>query len=98
MTPNGSPMRVLGTRFRAPPHAAPRLHISVTAAASGKHHGHLDESDAPRSLAPVRLPERLDGTRLEHLSASSLDRFWRRPESWRAHYLARVRGPESGDL
>src|SRR4051812_4807478 len=53
---------------------------------------------APRLLVPVRLPERLDGTRLEHLSASSLARFWRCPESWRAHYLARVRGPESPDL
>jgi PD-(D/E)XK nuclease superfamily len=53
---------------------------------------------APRLLVPVRLPERLDGTRLEHLSASSLARFWRCPESWRAHYLARVRGPESPGL
>jgi hypothetical protein len=55
-------------------------------------------ADRPRLLAPVRLPERLDGTRLEHLSASSLARFWRCAESWRAHYLARVRGPESADL
>src|SRR3954466_8088717 len=52
----------------------------------------------PRLLAPVRLPERLDGQRLEHLSASSLGRFWGCPESFRAHYLARVRGPESADL
>jgi len=55
-------------------------------------------ADAPRLLAPVRLPERLDGQRLEHLSASSLARFWRCPESFRAHYLARDRGPESADL
>src|SRR3954463_13741968 len=53
---------------------------------------------APRLLVPVRLPERLDGTRLDHLSASSLARFWRCPEAWRAHYLARVRGPESAEL
>ena len=31
-------------------------------------------------------------------SASSLARVWRCPESWRTHYLARVRGPESPDL
>src|SRR3954454_21985813 len=55
-------------------------------------------ADRPRLLAPVRLPERLDGTRLEHLSASSLARFWRCAEAWRAHYLARVRGPESAEL
>src|SRR4051794_571603 len=53
---------------------------------------------APRLLTPVRLPRRLDGQRLEHLSASSLARFWRCPEAWRAHYLARVRGPESAEL
>src|SRR5215207_8891524 len=53
---------------------------------------------APRVLAPVRLPQRLDGQRLDHLSASSLAKFWRCPEAWRAHYLARVRGPESAEL
>lgn len=53
---------------------------------------------APRLLAPVRLPRRLDGQRLDHLSASSLAKFWRCPEAWRAHYLARVRGPESAEL
>jgi hypothetical protein len=53
---------------------------------------------APRLLTPVRLPRRLDGQRIDHLSASSLARFWRCPEAWRAHYLARVRGPESAEL
>ena len=52
----------------------------------------------PPLLAPVRLPERLDGTRLDHLSASSLALSWRCSESWRARYLARVRGPESAEL
>src|SRR4051794_2284582 len=55
-------------------------------------------ADTPRLLAPVRLPERMDGRRIEHLSASSLARFWRCPEAWRAHYLTRVRGPESAEL
>src|SRR4051794_19474242 len=58
----------------------------------------ITAADTPRLLAPVRLPERLDGSRLEHLSRPSLARFWRCPESFRAHYLARVRGPESADL
>jgi transposase len=49
-------------------------------------------------LAPVRLPQRLDGTCLDHLSASSLAQFWRCSESWRARYLGRVRGPESAEL
>ena len=52
----------------------------------------------PRLLAPVHLPPRLDGTRLDHLSASSLALFWRCSESWRARYLARIRGPESAEL
>jgi len=52
----------------------------------------------PRLLAPVRLPARLDGSRLEHLSASSLPRFWRCPEAWRAHYLQRRRGPDTPEL
>src|SRR3954466_3189717 len=55
-------------------------------------------SAPPRLLAPVRLPKRLDGTRLDHLSASSLALFWRCSESWRARYLARVRRPESAEL
>src|SRR5688500_16790053 len=53
---------------------------------------------APRLLAPVRLPHRLDGTRLDHLSASSLALFWRSAETWRVRYLARVREPESAEL
>jgi hypothetical protein len=53
---------------------------------------------SPQMLAPVRLPQRLDGTRLDHLSASSLALFGRCSESWRARYLARVRGPESAEL
>src|SRR4051794_19583941 len=52
----------------------------------------------PRLLAPIRLPRRLDGQRLEHLSASSLAKFWRCPEAFRQHYLARLRGPESAEL
>jgi hypothetical protein len=52
----------------------------------------------PRLLAPERLPLRLDGTRLDHRSASSRALFWRCGESWRARYLARVRGPESAEL
>src|SRR4051794_27151976 len=53
---------------------------------------------APRLLAPIRLPRRLDGHRLDHLSASSLAKFWRCPEAFRQHYLARLRGPESAEL
>src|SRR4051812_30118454 len=53
---------------------------------------------APRLLTPIRLPRRLDGQRLDHLPASSLAKFWRCPEAWRAPYLARVRGPESAEL
>src|SRR3954452_16826054 len=55
-------------------------------------------SAPPRLLAPVRLPKRLDGTPLDHLSASSLALFWRCSESWRSRYLARVHGPESADM
>src|SRR5215213_9798582 len=53
---------------------------------------------APALLAPIRLPRRLDGSRLDHLSASSLAKFWRCPEAFRQHHLARVRGPESAEL
>jgi hypothetical protein len=55
-------------------------------------------ADAPRLLAPIRLPRRLDGQRLDHLSATSLAKFWRCPEAFRQYYLARVRGPESAEL
>ena len=51
-----------------------------------------------RLLVPARLPLRVDGTRLDHLSASSLALFWRCAESWRHRYLERVRGPESPEL
>jgi hypothetical protein len=53
---------------------------------------------APRLLAPIRLPQRLDGQRLDHLSASSLARFWRCAESFRQRYLAGMRGPDSAEL
>src|SRR3954447_24230173 len=53
---------------------------------------------AARLLAPIRLPRRLDGQPLDHLSASSLARFWRCAESFRQRYLAGTRGPESAEL
>jgi len=55
----------------------------------------ITSTASPRLLAPVRLPQRLDGTRLDHLSASSLALFWRCAESWRVRY---VRGRESAEL
>jgi hypothetical protein len=55
--------------------------------------GQRAEQLAARILVPVELPRRLDGTRLNCLSATSLAMFLKCPEQWRRHYLCRERFP-----
>ena len=66
----------------------------------------LAGSAAPLSAAqlaalieiPRRLPPRYDGQPLQHLSHSSVARFWLCPESWRRHYICGERFAPSGAM
>lgn len=53
---------------------------------------------ATAATLPVRLPDRLDGAPLEHLSATSLSCFWQCPEAFRRRYLLGERGPVSAEM
>jgi hypothetical protein len=53
------------------------------------------ESLAAMVTVPVELPRRLDGSRLDRLSTSSLTKFLKCPEEWRRHYLCRERFPST---
>lgn len=53
------------------------------------------EALAAQITVPVYLPLRLDNTRLDRLSVSSLTKFLKCPEEWRRHYLCRERFPSS---
>ena len=80
------PISTSGRRSKSPARKD-RMSLSTTAA---------DRAAAARPRAAARAARRQRG------SSTSRPRLWRRfwrcPESWRAHYLARVRGPESADL
>ena len=46
----------------------------------------------------MQLPCRLDGQRLEHLSASSYRLFVECPEAWRRRYIAGERSPKNAGM
>jgi hypothetical protein len=69
--------------------------------------GHPPNPDQPLAAAarlaaripvPVQLPCRLDGQRLEHLSASSYRLFVECPEAWRRRYIAGERSPKNAGM
>lgn len=47
---------------------------------------------------PIRLPARLDGQPLTHLSASSYSKWLACPEAWRRHYILGERAAPSGAM
>jgi hypothetical protein len=53
---------------------------------------------AARIPVPVRLPERCDGERLRHLSASSYSLWVSCPEAWRRRYIQLEVPPPSGSM
>src|SRR5947208_7881896 len=53
---------------------------------------------AARIEIPRRLPPRYDGQPLQHLSHSSVTRFWLCPESWRRYYVCGERHAPTGSM
>jgi hypothetical protein len=53
---------------------------------------------AARIPVPTRLPERYDGEPLQHLSATSYQKWTACPEAWRRHYIKGERPAPSGSM